>query len=163
MTLSSVGYVIGSGKDAPATHLPIGIPATRWPERRRSSSCSHTRRDWPNGAPRMMCDSAKASSASSSSPSLSFEAFLLRCEEEEEEEEEVKSGSINDILSSSNAKSPLRVNMDVWRKGALACDCMRPINVATVSAPTKDSNPSVDLSRHGVVIVSIAVAILADV
>ena len=31
MTLSSVGYVIGSGKDAPATHLPIGIPATRWP------------------------------------------------------------------------------------------------------------------------------------
>ena len=110
----------------------------------------------------MTCDSAKASSASSSSPSLSFEAFLLRCGEEEEEEE-VKSGSINDILSSSNAKSPLRVNMDVWRKGALACDCMRPINVATVSAPTKDSNPSVDLSRQGVVIVSRAVAILADV
>jgi hypothetical protein len=53
--------------------------------------------------------------------------------------------------------------VDVWRKGALACDCMRPINVATVSAPTKDSNPSVDLSRHGVVIVSRAVAILADV
>ena len=111
----------------------------------------------------MTCDSAKASSASSSSPSLSFEAFLLRCEEEEEEEEEVKSGSINDILSSSNAKSPLRVNMDVWRKGALACDCMRPINVATVSAPKKDSNRSVDLSRQGVVIVSRAVAILADV
>ena len=56
----------------------------------------------------MTCDSAKASSASSSSPSLSFEAFLLRCEEEEEEEEEVKSGSINDILSSSNAKSSSR-------------------------------------------------------
>ena len=76
------------------------------------------------------------------------------------EEEEVKSSSID--IASSNTKSPLRVNMDVWRKGALACDCIRLVNDAMLSAPTKDSNPGVGFSRHGVVIVSIAVAILSS-